>query len=103
MHTVRTFENSGVAGIHIEDQVFPKRASYHAGLEHVIPLDEFLEKIKYGPSSVTDDCPIKSFNRFFCRVKELFDSPLEPFGSHSGSPFLAGIAAMIDSGIVRTA
>ena len=44
MHTVRSFEAAGIAAIHIEDQFFPKRASYHAGLEHVIPMDEFLEK-----------------------------------------------------------
>ena len=48
MHTVRTFERAGICGIHIEDQVFPKRASYHAGLEHVIPIDEFLEKMRYA-------------------------------------------------------
>ena len=56
MHTVRTFEQAGVAGIHIEDQVFPKRASYHAGLEHIIPipLDEFLEKMKYALQARTD-------------------------------------------------
>jgi methylisocitrate lyase len=54
MHTVRTFEKAGVAGIHIEDQVFPKRASYHAGLEHVIPLDEFLDKMKYALQARTD-------------------------------------------------
>ena len=54
MHTVRTFEQAGLAAIHIEDQVFPKRASYHAGLEHVIPLDEFLEKMKYALQARTD-------------------------------------------------
>lgn len=54
MHTVRTFEKAGVAGIHIEDQFFPKRASYHAGLEHVIPLDEFLDKMKYALQARTD-------------------------------------------------
>ncbi len=54
MHTVRCFEQAGVAAIHIEDQVFPKRASYHAGLEHVIPLDEFLEKMKYALQARTD-------------------------------------------------
>ena len=54
MHTVRTFEGAGIAGIHIEDQVFPKRASYHAGLEHIIPLDEFLEKMKYALQARTD-------------------------------------------------
>ena len=54
MHTVRTFERSGICGIHIEDQVFPKRASYHAGLEHVIPMDEFLEKMRYALEARTD-------------------------------------------------
>ena len=48
MHTVRSFEVAGVAGIHIEDQFFPKRASYHAGLEHVIPIDEFIQKMGYA-------------------------------------------------------
>ena len=48
MHTVRSFEAAGVAGIHIEDQFFPKRASYHAGLEHVIPSEEVLQKISYA-------------------------------------------------------
>jgi methylisocitrate lyase len=54
MHTVRSFEASGIAAIHIEDQFFPKRASYHAGLEHVIPMDEFLEKIQYALRARTD-------------------------------------------------
>ena len=54
MHTVRTFERSGICGIHIEDQVFPKRASYHAGLEHVIPMDEFLEKMRYALEARTN-------------------------------------------------
>ncbi len=54
MHCVRTFEAAGIAGIHIEDQFYPKRASYHAGLEHVIPMEEFLEKMKYALQARTD-------------------------------------------------
>lgn len=54
MHTVRSFEAAGIAGIHIEDQFFPKRASYHAGLEHVIPMDDFLQKIGYALRARTD-------------------------------------------------
>lgn len=54
MHTVCSFEAAGVAGIHIEDQFFPERASYHAGLEHVIPAEEFLEKIGYALRARTD-------------------------------------------------
>lgn len=48
MRAVQEFEQAGVAALHIEDQVFPKRASYHRGLEHVIALDEFLVKIEYA-------------------------------------------------------
>jgi 2-methylisocitrate lyase-like PEP mutase family enzyme len=49
MRTVREFEAAGVAGIHIEDQVFPKRAHYHRDYrEHLIPAEEMSLKIRYG-------------------------------------------------------
>jgi len=43
---VQEFESAGVAAIHIEDQVFPKMAHYHAGTKYVIPVEEMVEKIK---------------------------------------------------------
>ena len=48
MRTVRAYEDAGLGGLHIEDQVYPKRASYHMGLEHITPLDEFLQKMRYA-------------------------------------------------------
>lgn len=48
MRAVKEFERASVAAIHIEDQVFPKRASYHRGLEHVIDLDEYLRKMEFA-------------------------------------------------------
>jgi methylisocitrate lyase len=48
MRCVREFEAAGLAGIHIEDQVYPKRASYHKGLEHIVPLQEFVERMTYA-------------------------------------------------------
>jgi 2-methylisocitrate lyase-like PEP mutase family enzyme len=45
IRTVHEFERAGIAGIHIEDQVFPKRCGFLAGKE-VIPRDEFATKIK---------------------------------------------------------
>jgi 2-methylisocitrate lyase-like PEP mutase family enzyme len=48
MRCVREFEAAGIAGIHIEDQVYPKRASYHKGLEHIVPLEEFVERMRYA-------------------------------------------------------
>lgn len=48
MRTVREFAAAGVAGIHIEDQLYPKRAHYHGYQVHAIPLAEFVAKIKYA-------------------------------------------------------
>ena len=55
MHAVKTYEEAGLAGMHIEDQVYPKRASYHMGLEHITPLDEFLEKMRYALQARRDE------------------------------------------------
>jgi 2-methylisocitrate lyase-like PEP mutase family enzyme len=48
MRTVREFAAAGVAGIHIEDQLYPKRAHYHADQVHAVPLADFVAKIKYA-------------------------------------------------------
>jgi methylisocitrate lyase len=52
--TVREAERAGLSAIHIEDQVFPKRASYHRGLEHVIPVNEMVDKIHAALDARTD-------------------------------------------------
>jgi methylisocitrate lyase len=44
--TVREAEAANIACIHLEDQFVPKRASYHRGVEEVIPLPAMLDKIK---------------------------------------------------------
>lgn len=48
MRTVREFIRVGVAGIHIEDQLYPKRAHYHKYIVHGIPVEEFVEKIDFA-------------------------------------------------------
>ena len=45
MRTVREYERSGVAAMHIEDQVSPKRCGHIAGKE-VISADEMVGKLK---------------------------------------------------------
>lgn len=42
---VRYYERAGVAGLFIEDQVFPKRCGHMTGKD-VVPLEEFLGKLK---------------------------------------------------------
>ena len=48
MRTVREFIRNGIAGVHIEDQLYPKRAHYHKYVVHGIPAEEFVEKIKFS-------------------------------------------------------
>ncbi len=48
MRTVREFIRAGIAGVHIEDQVFPKRAHYHTYQVHEITPEEFSEKIRFA-------------------------------------------------------
>ncbi len=46
--TVREFIAAGIAGIHIEDQLYPKRAHYHRNVAHTVALDEFAQKIRWA-------------------------------------------------------
>lgn len=43
--TVKEFEKIGASGIHIEDQVFPKKCGFYEG-KKVIPLEENVQKIR---------------------------------------------------------
>ena len=43
--TVVEFEQAGLAGLHFEDQVFPKRCGHLAGKE-IVPIDEMTGKLK---------------------------------------------------------
>ena len=54
MRTVREMEKAGAAGIHLEDQIYPKRVHYHKGLEHIIPREEMLMKLKAALKARTD-------------------------------------------------
>lgn len=43
--TIREYERAGVAAIHIEDQVWPKKCGHMEG-KQVIPVDEMVQKIR---------------------------------------------------------
>lgn len=45
-HSVRTIERAGGAAVHLEDQWYPKRVHYHRGIEHVVPLEEMLDRVR---------------------------------------------------------
>ncbi len=43
--TIREYERAGVAGVHIEDQVWPKKCGHMEG-KQVIPKDEMVQKVR---------------------------------------------------------
>ncbi|WP_426425612.1 isocitrate lyase/PEP mutase family protein [Bradyrhizobium genosp. A] len=51
--TVRDYERGGVAGLHIEDQVSPKRCGHLDGKE-IVPRDEFVSKIRAAVAARRD-------------------------------------------------
>jgi 2-methylisocitrate lyase-like PEP mutase family enzyme len=53
VRTVREFEQRGVAGIHIEDQSFPKKCG-HLENKVVIPLQDYTAKIRAAVSAKRD-------------------------------------------------
>lgn len=45
-HTIGLAEAAGFCAIEIEDQLIPKRAHHHIGIEHMIPQDLMVAKVK---------------------------------------------------------
>ncbi len=54
IRTVQEYEKAGVAGIHIEDQAFPKKCGNMPG-RHVIPREEMIAKIKAAVDARKND------------------------------------------------
>ena len=51
--TVREYEAAGVAGIHIEDQLFPKKCGFFEG-KQVIPQEEAVQKVRAALDARSD-------------------------------------------------
>ncbi|MCZ6872791.1 MAG: isocitrate lyase/PEP mutase family protein [bacterium] len=55
--TVREFIDAGIAGVHIEDQLYPKRAHYHKYVAHAISAEEYRHKIRWACRARDDRDP----------------------------------------------
>lgn len=53
IRTVREYEKQGVAGIHIEDQGFPKKCG-HLEDKTIVPLEDYVAKIRAAASAKAD-------------------------------------------------
>jgi len=54
MRCVKEIERAGAAGLHIEDQIFPKRVHYHKGVEHVVSREELVARIRAAVAARSD-------------------------------------------------
>src|SRR5258707_8031176 len=74
-HAVREFERAGLAGMHIEDQVFPKRCGHLAG-KALISAEEMTERIRAAAGARADE-DFLIVARTDARAVEGFDATVE--------------------------
>lgn len=77
--TIQEYEHAGVAGLHLEDQVMPKRCGHLAGKE-VVPREEYTAKIRAAVAARrnadtvliarTDSCAVLGFEEAIARANE---------------------------------
>lgn len=53
-HTIALAEAAGFCAIEIEDQLLPKRAHHHVGIEHMIPQELMVAKVKEAVAARRD-------------------------------------------------
>jgi 2,3-dimethylmalate lyase len=53
VRTVQEYEQAGVAGLHLEDQVLPKRCGHMSG-KQVVPVDEMVGKLRAAVAARSD-------------------------------------------------
>jgi 2-methylisocitrate lyase-like PEP mutase family enzyme len=56
--SVRLLEQAGAAAVEIEDQVAPKRAHHHKGVEHLVSSEEMCGKIREAVEARMSDLPL---------------------------------------------
>jgi 2-methylisocitrate lyase-like PEP mutase family enzyme len=52
--TIRLTQAAGFEAIEIEDQLLPRRVEHHVGIEHLVPTELMVEKIKEALAARTD-------------------------------------------------
>jgi len=75
IRTVRAYERAGVAGLHLEDQVAPKKCGHLAG-KAVVPVEEHVAKIRAAVAARTDPDTV-IIARTDARAVEGFDRAIE--------------------------
>lgn len=56
--TIALCEAAGIAAIELEDQLLPRRVEHHAGVDHLVPTELMLDKLKEALAARTGDMVI---------------------------------------------
>jgi 2-methylisocitrate lyase-like PEP mutase family enzyme len=80
VRTVREYVAAGVAGLHIEDQVIPKKCGHMEG-KRVVPVGEMVEKV-HAMVEGRGDGDVVIIARSDARAPEGLDSALERVGAY---------------------
>jgi 2-methylisocitrate lyase-like PEP mutase family enzyme len=75
-HTVRGYEDAGVAAIQIEDQEFPKKCG-HTPFKRVVPILDMVEKIKVACAARRDPEGVMIVARTDARQPEGFEAAVK--------------------------
>jgi 2-methylisocitrate lyase-like PEP mutase family enzyme len=75
IRTVRAYERAGVAALHLEDQVAPKKCGHLAG-KAIVPVEEHVAKIRAAVAARTDPDTVV-IARTDARAVEGFDAAIE--------------------------
>lgn len=75
VRTIRAYSRAGVAGVHLEDQTFPKRCGHLAG-KTLVPLAEYVSKISAAANERLDP-DFVIIARTDARAVEGFDAAIE--------------------------
>jgi 2,3-dimethylmalate lyase len=75
LRTVREYERAGVAALHLEDQVAPKRCGHMEG-KHVVPVAEMVEKVRAAVDARTS-ADLLIIARTDARAVEGLDAAIE--------------------------
>ncbi|KWF32803.1 hypothetical protein WL88_26060 [Burkholderia diffusa] len=70
-HTMSMAEAAGFAAIEIEDQLMPKRFHHHVGVEHLIPADMMVEKVRQAVAARRDPDFVIIARTNACRTHDL--------------------------------
>ncbi|MGE0802011.1 MAG: oxaloacetate decarboxylase [Lautropia sp.] len=52
---VRDLERAGASALHVDDQIHPKRAHYHLGRAHLVPVDAMVAKLEAAVAARRSD------------------------------------------------